>query len=83
MNDIEALCDNSWSTGISAAVVEITSRTLQDIEGALERLESGTYGRCTDCGAEIPAARLRAMPFADRCRDCQELANADRMVLAA
>jgi DnaK suppressor protein len=83
VNDIEALCDNSWSTGISAAVVEITSRTLQDIEGALERLESGTYGRCTDCGAEIPAARLRAMPFADRCRECQELANDDRRVLAA
>ena len=83
VNDIEALCDLSWSAGISAAIVELTSRTLQDIEGALERLESGTYGRCTDCGAEIPAARLRAMPFADRCRDCQELANDDRKVLAA
>ena len=83
VNDIEALCDLSWSAGISAAIVELTSRTLQDIEGALERLESGTYGRCTDCGAEIPAARLRAMPFADRCRDCQELANDDRRVLAA
>jgi DnaK suppressor protein len=83
VNDVEALCDHSWSAGISAAIVEITSRRLQDIEGALERLESGTYGRCADCGAEIPAARLRAMPFADRCRDCQELANADRRVLAA
>jgi DnaK suppressor protein len=83
MNDIEALCDHSWNAGISAAVVEITSRKLQDIEGALERMESGTYGRCTDCGAEIPAARLRAMPSADRCRECQELANADRRVLAA
>ena len=65
VNDIEALCDNSSSAGISAAIVEITSRTLQDIEGALDRLESGTYGRCSDCGAEIPAARLRAMPFAE------------------
>ncbi len=83
VNDIEALCDNSWSTGISAAIVEITSRTLQDIEGALDRLESGTYGTCSDCGAEVPAARLRAMPFADRCLDCQELANGDRRVLAA
>jgi DnaK suppressor protein len=83
VNDIEALCDHSWSAGISAAIVEITSRTLQDIECALERLESGTYGKCSDCEAEIPAARLRAMPFADRCRDCQELANADRRVLAA
>jgi DnaK suppressor protein len=61
----------------------MTSRTLRDIEGALDRLENGTYGRCADCGAEIPAARLRAMPSADRCRECQELANADRRVLAA
>jgi len=83
VNDIEALCDNSSSAGISAAIVEITSRTLQHIEGALDRLESGTYGRCSDCGAEIPATRLRAMPFAERCRDCQELADADCNVLAA
>ena len=83
VNDLEALCDNSSSAGISAAIVEITSRTLQDIEGALDRLESGTYGRCSDCGAEIPVTRLRAKPFAERCRDCQELAHADRNVLAA
>jgi len=83
VNDNEALCDNSFSAGMSAAIVEITSRTLQDVESALERLESGTYGRCSDCGAEIRAARLRAMPSAERCRDCQELADAVRMVLAA
>jgi RNA polymerase-binding transcription factor len=83
VNDNEALCDNSSSAGISAAVVEITSRTLQGIEGALGRLERGTYGRCSDCGVGIPATRLRAVPFAERCRDCQEQADADRNVLAA
>ena len=83
VTDTEALCDNSASAGISAAVVEITSRTLQGIEGALGRLERGTYGRCSDCGAEIPAARLRAMPSAVRCRGCQELTDAGRKVLAA
>jgi DnaK suppressor protein len=83
VNDLEALCDNSSSTGISAAIVGMTSRTLQDIEAALDRLENGTYGICFDCGAEIPAARLRAMPFAERCRGCQELADADYSVLAA
>jgi RNA polymerase-binding transcription factor DksA len=83
VKDNEALYDNSSSAGISAAIVEITSRTLQDIEGALGRLESGTYGRCSDCGVEIPAARLRAIPSAVRCRGCQELADADHNVLAA
>jgi DnaK suppressor protein len=83
VTDDEALCDMNSSAGISAAIVEITSRTLRDIDSALERLESGHYGRCSDCRVEIPAVRLRAMPFADRCRACQELADADRKVLAA
>ena len=83
VKDNEALYDNSSSAGISAAIVEITSRTLQGIEDALGRLESGTYGRCSDCGAEIPAARLRAIPSAVRCRGCQELIDAGRNVLAA
>jgi RNA polymerase-binding transcription factor DksA len=82
-NDVEALCDNSTSTGVSAAIVEITSRRLQDVEGALERLENGTYGRCSDCGAEIPSVRLRALPSAERCRECQELADTNHKVLAA
>ena len=81
--DIEALSDTCSTTGIGAAIVEITSRTLQDIEDALQRLRSGKYGACSECGAEIAAARLRAMPFAERCRDCQELADAHLLVLAA
>ena len=54
------------------ALMQMKSETLAKIEDALGRLEAGTYGRCGDCGEEISAARLRALPFADRCRDCQE-----------
>lgn len=81
-NDIEALSDNASNTGVGAAVVEITSRTLQGIEGALRRLQEGKYGECSDCGGEISAARLRAMPFAERCRDCQEIADNQGVILA-
>jgi DnaK suppressor protein len=82
VSDIEALSDNCASAGIGAAIVEITSRTLQGIEGALKRLQRGKYGVCSECGAGIAAARLRAMPFAERCRDCQELVDAHCIVLA-
>ncbi len=82
VNDIEALLDNASNAGVGAAVVEITSRTLQGIEGALRRLQMGKYGVCSECGREISPARLRAMPFAERCRDCQELADAHGIVLA-
>src|SRR5438093_6254277 len=41
------------------------------IAEALHALELGTYGTCVDCGAEIPADRLRAVPEAVRCFECQ------------
>ncbi len=45
---------------------------LKAIEEALERIDDLTYGICVDCGEEIPAGRLNAMPFALRCVECQE-----------
>jgi DnaK suppressor protein len=41
------------------------------IQDALERLAAGEYGHCQDCDEFIGTARLRALPFAQRCRDCQ------------
>ena len=42
------------------------------LDAALQRIAAGTYGECTDCGVEIPAARLQATPEAPRCIACQE-----------
>ena len=42
------------------------------IQRALLRLETGDYGRCVGCGAEIAAARLRAQPAAALCIQCAE-----------
>ncbi len=42
---------------------------LRRVERARERLGGG-YGRCTACGAVIAAARLAALPTAERCQDC-------------
>lgn len=44
---------------------------LAEIEGALQRLATGVYGLCTECGAEIPAARLKLAPQAARCVACE------------
>jgi DnaK suppressor protein len=43
------------------------------IAEARRALADGSYGTCTNCGREIPAARLEAMPEAVRCVDCQRL----------
>jgi len=53
------------------ALAQMRSTTLQRIDEAIRRLRDGTYGLCTDCGADISEARLRALPFASLCRYCQ------------
>jgi DnaK suppressor protein len=57
---------------IEFALVQMKSETLNKINDALVRLEHGNYGYCFDCGEEIAEKRLRALPFAVRCKDCEE-----------
>jgi len=57
---------------IEFALVQMKSETLNKINDALMRLEQGDYGNCFDCGEEIAEKRLRALPFAVRCKDCEE-----------
>ena len=57
---------------IEFALIQMKSETLNKIDAALRRLEEGTYGDCFECGDEISEARLRALPFAVRCKDCEE-----------
>jgi DnaK suppressor protein len=57
---------------IEFALIQMKAETLNKIETALRRLEEGTYGGCSECGDEIAEPRLRALPFALRCKDCEE-----------
>jgi DnaK suppressor protein len=57
---------------IEFALIQMKAETLNKIDAALRRLEEGTYGDCFECGEEIAEARLRALPFAVRCKDCEE-----------
>src|SRR5918997_5055901 len=57
---------------IELALIQMKAETLNKINEALARLETGRYGFCFECGDEITEARLRALPFAVRCKDCEE-----------
>jgi DnaK suppressor protein len=57
---------------IEFALIQMKAETLNKINEALSRLEEGTYGRCFECAEEIAEPRLRALPFAVRCKDCEE-----------
>jgi len=54
------------------ALIQMKSETLNKINDALHRLDQGDYGYCYECGEEIGEKRLRALPFAVRCKDCEE-----------
>src|SRR3954466_3264200 len=56
---------------IELALVQMKAETLNKVDDALARLEQGTYGNCFECGDEIAEKRLRALPFAVRCKDCE------------
>ena len=57
---------------IEFSLIQMKSETLNKVNDALARLEQGNYGNCFDCGEEIAEKRLRALPFAVRCKDCEE-----------
>jgi RNA polymerase-binding transcription factor DksA len=46
---------------------------------ALERLDQGTFGRCVECGREIPAGRLQALPYTSHCVECANRAEREQL----
>jgi DnaK suppressor protein len=57
---------------IEFALIQMKSETLNKVTDALARLKQGEYGYCFECGEEIAEKRLRALPFAVRCKDCEQ-----------
>ncbi|MDQ6928299.1 MAG: TraR/DksA C4-type zinc finger protein [Actinomycetota bacterium] len=44
---------------------------VDEIDRALAKIDSGTYGICEQCGQPIPKARLKAVPYATLCVACK------------
>src|SRR5262249_28450175 len=55
--------------------LEHQSRLLSNVRAALVRIAEGVYGTCLECDEEISHKRLRAMPWATLCINCQEQAD--------
>lgn len=71
VRDVEEQSVDDFVSEVDFALMEMKSETLRQIDAALRRLEAGSYGVCVDCSGEIAEARLKALPFALSCRDCQ------------
>ena len=57
-----------------SALLSIESDMLRQVEEALLRLDKGTYGRCQECGKSVDPERLKALPYAELCMQCQRSA---------
>jgi DnaK suppressor protein len=56
---------------LASTLAELESKELAQIERALRRLKSGSYGKCEACSCTIPVARLNALPYSTLCIKCQ------------
>jgi RNA polymerase-binding protein DksA len=75
--------DAAAETATSMDIVHVArdAEELAMLDAALERVASGDYGYCIDCGEEIARERLVANPAAARCTECQE--RSERAALVA
>jgi len=58
-------------TDRTEAILHSARSQRDEVIAALARIDDNTYGRCTDCGGDIPEGRLEARPDAARCVNCQ------------
>jgi DnaK suppressor protein len=71
LTDMSVHAAETLHTEIQVALMDRRTRQVVQIQDALVRLSEGRYGFCQECDGFIGVPRLRALPFAQRCRDCQ------------
>lgn len=65
--DLNEEADDVEAFGENVAVLDQLETRFNEVKGALERIEEGTYGRCRECEAQIESERLEANPAAETC----------------
>ena len=70
--DISDVSDVDVEEDLDHSLLQMRSETLARIDDAIQRLDAGKYGWCVECDNEIAARRLLALPFAVRCRACED-----------
>ena len=71
LTDMSVHAAETLHTEIQVALMDRRTQQVTQIQEAIARLSDGRYGFCLECEEFIGVPRLRALPFAQRCRDCQ------------
>ena len=72
VRDTEEQSVTDFAQEMEFALMEMKAQTLSRIDEALLKVDQGTYGTCDECEQDIAEARLKAVPFALLCLECQE-----------
>src|SRR5437588_451460 len=64
---------------VDVQVLHTERSILEQINAALERVEDGSFGRCTSCGAAISDERLNALPYTPICAQCAKAESGSRL----
>ena len=78
IGDIYDIASNERDRELTLMLGDREREKLAEIEDALERLKSGSYGVCEECGELIAEGRLLAMPFTRVCVDCKSKDERER-----
>ena len=70
-NHLADTATETYNRELDYTLEENSEHVLAEIDAALKRIETGTYGICSNCGRQIPEERLEALPWATLCIDCQ------------
>jgi RNA polymerase-binding transcription factor DksA len=70
-DEVDGIQVNEWRE-IGFATRELLVDRVNRLSSALDRVDSGEYGTCVECGEAIAPARLRVMPEVETCVRCQE-----------
>ena len=62
---------DNYNRELTVELLEGEREEIKAIDQALTRIEDGSFGTCKECGKRIRKVRLRALPHASNCIDCQ------------
>jgi RNA polymerase-binding transcription factor DksA len=64
------LGSDTFEQELALDFLENKDALLEHTAAALDRIVKGTFGRCRECGQEIPGERLQAVPYTPYCVAC-------------
>jgi DnaK suppressor protein len=68
--DMAELGTGNFDQDLTLSLLGSEKNAIDQIDGALERIEDGSFGQCDECGVKIPKSRLEAIPYAALCVQC-------------